>query len=300
MKKITLALAWMMAIFSQTLLAQTDSSTTSATVPNNVVTPTEATSTSNVAADFYTKLKDGPVHLNILSGVESMKTKEGEDYVYGGYSTFHLGTVSGNITENDHLSGTIYFRTDDAKDAAGTQEWYRAYITYNHKFLKQSDVGFDLKGEMYVRYLPTYKRRNDSSNNGMLRPAMSVSRAFDNGLYLSSKIHYAHNIAKSGRNDLEGRGTGYIYLITTQSYSFTEKLSVTFLQEWAHYYNKGTTEQEAGDMIGTLELGYQFHPQVYAGIYTTGYMMAEHDDKLMYEDFVEQMTYGFNVSLNVF
>lgn len=292
MKKTLLAMSCILAAISTTVFAQTD--TTAA-----AVTPSESTSTSNIS-DFYSRLKNGPVHLSLLSGVETMKTKEGEHYVYDGFSTFHLATLSGSLSDRDSLSATAYYRTDDPQNEAGTQEWYRAYITYNHKFLKQADVGFDLKGEMYFRYMPTYARRARSNNNAMVRPAVSVSRAFDNGLYLSSKLHYAHYIPKSGKADLEGRGTSYIYLITSQAYNITEKLSISFLQEWAHYYNKGTTEQEAGDLIGSLELGYQLHPQVYVGVYTTGFMMREHDDRFMSEDWSRQLTYGFNTSLTIF
>ena len=291
MNKKFLALGLLTAVLCTDLMAQSDSSATTAA---------EATSTSTEAADFYSRLKNGPVHFSLLSGIESMKKKEGEDYNYNGYSTFHLATVSGSITDRDSLSGTVYYRTDSEQNEAGTQEWYRAYVSYNHKWLKQSEVGFDLKTEMYLRYYPTYSRRAKSNNNGMVRPAVSVSRAFDSGLYLSTKLHFAQNIAKSGQSSLEGRSTGYIYLVTSQAYNFTDKLSISFLQEWAHYYNKGDSTQEGGDMIPSLELGYQLHPQVYAGIYTTGLLMQEHDGQLLAQDWSRQLTYGFNMSLTVF
>lgn len=290
MNKKILALGLFAAVMSSNVMAQSEA----------VAAPSETATSTATMADFYNKLKNGPVHLSLLSGIESMKTKEGEDYVYDGYSTFHLATVSGKITDKDSLSATAYYRTDDQKDEAGTQEWYRAYLTYKHTLLTQDQAGVGVYAEMYARYYPTYSRRASGNNNGMLRPALSVSRSFDNGLYLSSKIHYAYNVAKSGQVDREGRSTGYLYLVTSQAYNFTDKLSISFLQEWAHYYNKGETKQEGGDMIASLELGYQLHPQIYAGIYTTGYMMQEHDGNLIYEDFSRQLTYGFNMSLTVF
>ncbi len=290
MNKKILALGLFAAVLSSNVMAQSEA----------VTAPSETATSSATIADFYNKLKNGPVHLSLLSGIESMKTLENDSYVYDGYSTFHLATVSGKITDKDSLSGTIYYRTDDPQNKAGSQEWYRAYVTYKRTLLNQADAGVGVYAEMYARYYPTYSRRAAGNNNGMIRPAIAVSRSFDSGLYLSAKYHQAFNVAKSGKSELEGRSTGYNYLITTQAYNFTDKLSVSFLQEWAHYNNKGDSKQEGGDMIASLELGYQLHPQIYAGVYTTGYVMQEHDGNLIYEDFSRQLTYGFNMSLTVF
>lgn len=288
-KKI-LALALFTAVLSTSAMAQSEA----------VTAPSETATSTSTMADFYSKLKNGPVHFSLLSGVESMKTLEGDSYNYSGYSTFHLATLSGKLSDKDTLSATAYYRTDDPQNEAGSQEWYRAYVTYRRTLLSQADAGVGVYAEMYGRYYPTYSRRAAGGNNGMLRPALNVSRSFDSGLYLSSKLHYAYNLAKSGQADREGRGTGYMYLITSQAYNFTDKLSVSFLQEWAHYYNKGDSKQEGGDMVASLELGYQVHPQIYTGIYTSGYMMQEHDGNFLYEDFHRQLTYGFNMSLSVF
>ncbi len=288
-KKI-LALGLFAAVLSTSAMAQSEA----------VTAPSETATSTSTMADFYSKLKNGPVHFSLLSGVESMKTLEGDSYNYSGYSTFHLATLSGKLSDKDTLSATAYYRTDDPQNEAGSQEWYRAYVTYRRTLLSQADAGVGVYAEMYGRYYPTYSRRAAGGNNGMLRPALNVSRSFDSGLYLSSKLHYAYNLAKSGQADREGRGTGYMYLITSQAYNFTDKLSVSFLQEWAHYYNKGDSKQEGGDMVASLELGYQVHPQIYTGIYTSGYMMQEHDGNFLYEDFHRQLTYGFNMSLSVF
>lgn len=290
MNKTILALGLFAAVLSSNAMAQSEA----------VTAPSETATSTSTVADFYSKLKNGPVHLSLLSGVESMKTLDGDSYVYDGYSTFHLATVSGKITAKDSLSGTVYYRTDDPKNEAGTQEWYRTYLTYKRTLLTQEEAGVGVYAEMYGRYYPTYARRASGGNNGMIRPALNVSRSFDSGLFLSSKLHYAHNIAKSGQEDRETRSTGYIYLITSQAYNFTDKLSVSFLQEWIHSYMKGETQRESGNMAASLELGYQVHPQVYAGIYTTGIVMNEHDGNFLYDDFHRQLTYGFNMSLTVF
>lgn len=263
------------------------------------------TSTSNLK-NLYQKLKESPASMNVLLDTGFSKNENNEIVSATQTNIAYLGW---KLSSKDSLRLENRWTTNFGWDESKTDEenkadttWSREVIKYTRTgILNQKDNGINLSANMELRILPDAEARGKSNSNGGVRPSVSASHSLSNGINLSGTFYYMRNLR---RDDKPSTYTSYNYLVTSQSYGFTEKLSLAFIQEYIRMSKPGTADT-AGlhndeDLTVTAELGYQFNPVVYAGIYAGNTLMASNDGQLFKDEIFPNANWGVNFYISAF
>lgn len=264
-----------------------------------------AATTSTSKASVWQKLKESPASLNILSATDFNKRA---DHKINGATMTNIVYLGWKLSDKDSLRLENRWTTKKTWQAPTKKErefdttYARQVLKYQRTgILNQKEHGINLKAAMEYRYLPDAKTRQQANYHSLFRPSVSASRSFDNGFGLSGTLYYAKKL--NFRTKEQGTGTDYLYLVTTQSFSFTDKLSLSITEEFFHSYVKGREYAGVNDyseVSVSAELGYSFNPAIYAGISVATTPFKAHDQRTTAVDWLKKAGYGFNVYMSVF
>ncbi|MBT7609777.1 MAG: hypothetical protein HN576_08470 [Bacteriovoracaceae bacterium] len=271
-----------------------------------------ATNTTTANASVWQKLKESPASLNILSATDATKNS---DHKINGVSMTNIVYLGWKLSEKDSLRLENRWSTSKKWQAATKEEremdttMSRQVIKYSRSgILNQKDHGVNVKAALEGRYYPDHDMRVSKNSYGLVRPSVSVSRSFESGLSLSNTLYYAKNLNIKTKE--HGTTVDYLYLVLSQSYSFTDKLSLSLTEEFFHAYKKGRKYLKAdsnGKAIRdienvsiSMELGYQFNPSIYGGVSVASSPFVAHDQRTTAVDWAKDLGYGFNVYMSAF
>ena len=264
-----------------------------------------AATTSTSKASLWQKLKESPVSLNILSATDLNKN---EKHKINGASMTNIAYLGWKLSDKDSLRLENRWTTDKTWQAATKKErefdttHSRMVLKYTRSgILNQKEHGINLKAALEARYLPDHDRRESGNRYGLIRPSVSMSKSFNSGFGLSGTLYYAKKLLKKSKEP--GTGVDYLYLVTTQSFSFTDKLSLSITEEFFHQYVKGRQYNGNNDVESvdiSMELGYQFNPSIYGGVSVASSPFQAHDQRTTAVDWAKKLGYGFNVYMSVF
>lgn len=266
---------------------------------------TTAATTSTSNASVWQKLKESPASLNILSATDFKKDSK---HKVNGASMTNVVYLGWKLTDKDSLrlenrwttNKTWQAPTKEAREFDTT--FARQVLKYDRSgILNQKEHGVNMKAALEYRYLPDHDSRHSANYHSMFRPSVSLSRSFDSGFGLSGTLYYARKLNMRAKE--QGAGVDYLYLVTTQSFSFTDKLSLSLTEEFFHSYVKGRQYNGVNDYSEvsiSAELGYSFNPAIYAGISVATTPFIGHDQRTTAVDWLKKAGYGFNVYMSVF
>ena len=275
---------------------------------NLVLAQDAANQIKNQDKSWYQELKDSPWGFQVLTDTEFDTTRRNKKMNRAttlnlAYIKYKLSDVDSLRLENRTITRKVF--TPEPGQANDSDTYMdRMVLQYKRTgLMTQANDGINLSASMDLRYRPSDRRRNALNQYGLIRPNVVASRSFGKA-NASVAGYYAQMFQQvSGKVDT---GKSYWYLITEQGYSFTDKFSMSFTQEWfAQNVSKEGTVYTDGDgnsviarddyqMLLTLSGSYQVHPQISLGLYTTAADNSFNDDSL--KDF----TTGFSVFATVF
>ena len=269
---------------------------------------TGAASTSTAtSANLWQKLKESPATFSILSDYGLNKNKNNQvtsvDTTNIAYLGWKLTKKDSIKLENRWATNNIWVKEDRTDANKVDTTFSRQVLKYTRSgILNQAKHGINLSGNLEYRYYPDTALKASANSNGGIRPSVSASRSFDSGISLSGTYYYYRNLVKN--TDKKSTYTSYDYLVTTQSYGFTDKLSISLTEEFFRTSKPGTATDAAiqndEDLTVTAELGYQFNPVVYGGVYAGNSIMTAHDGRTFQKEIFPNANWGVNFYISAF
>lgn len=268
----------------------------------------QTTSATNTSTDksFYQKLKDSPFGMSFYLSAEARADAERRGK-YDGVSSTNIVTAKYKLTDKDSVAWANRYTYSNNSDTRANQAWARSVLRYSRGgILNQNDHGINLSGSIDFRYLPENDTRRAVNRYGLIRPKLGASRSFDNGFSLASSLYFAQRILRESAQ--AGSGFNYWYLVTIQSYSATDKLGFSLVQEWFHsdVTNDGEPDLDGNtindftDMIMTAEVSYSFTSQLAGAFYVTSEAFVNHDGKSFREGWLENPGVGVYATISAF
>lgn len=275
-------------------------------------TLTESNSLTQSTSALYSSLRESPLDLSYLLEVDMNKNTDNN---YDGLSTIHLPTLSYDFGDYGRVSMVNYFHTKnsistDEKNANDNyNRWERLTFKYSKNLLSQDQHGVSLSLAIERRNYMDFDLRKSINQYGLNRISASLNRSFENGLSVGNTLYFAEKDLRDASNITSAQN--YIYLVTTQSYALTEKLSLKALQEWFHGLNKnvGNIVGEPGsfssihntsDLSLTLGLSYQLSKRVSVGVEAVQSLMTSNNGRLFNQDIGKKANYDVYLSASLF
>ncbi|MCO4794783.1 MAG: hypothetical protein KC493_13775 [Bacteriovoracaceae bacterium] len=266
---------------------------------------TGSTSTSTAStANLYQKLKESPASFSILSDYGLNKNKNNQ---VTSVDTLNIAYLGWKVTSKDKVRienrwSTSSIWNKDKKEKSDTT-FSRQVLKYTRSgLLSQDKHGINLSGNLEWRHLPDTAMKGSANSNGGIRTSLSASRSLKNGISLSGTYYHMRNLVKNRAN--KATYTYYDYLVTTQSYGFTDKISLSITEEFFKNHKPGTkadaATQNTEDLSVTAELGYQFNPIVYGGVYAGNSIMTAHDGRTFQKEIFPNANWGVNFYISAF
>lgn len=269
---------------------------------------TGSTSTSTAtSANLWQKLKESPATFSILSDYGLNKNKNNQ---ITSVDTLNIAYLGWKLTSKDYIRMENRWSTSNIWVKADRTDANKVDTTFSRQVLKytrsgiltQAKHGLNLSGNLEYRYLPDTAMKGAGNSNGGIRTSLSSSRSFDNGIRLSGTFYHMRNLVKNRAN--KATYDYYNYLVTTQSYGFTDKLSISLTEEFFKNYKPGTEAdasiQDVEDLSVTAELGYQFNPVIYGGVYAGNSIMTAHDGRTFQKEIFPNANWGVNFYISAF
>ena len=270
-----------------------------------------ASSAGTLSSDlgsFYKKLQDSPLSLTLIS--EAATDNKTSNHKINQLNNTNIVYLGYKLSPNDSLTleNRFIFKKVESKEA--TDEWARQVLSYSRSgLLTQAKHGVDLSAKIEERYLPEAAIRAKNGSYGITRLSATTAQSFKNGFSHAETLHFAIN---NKRAKTVESYDNYLYLVTTQSYSFTEKLSFTATQEIIRTYGNDYTtvtisdgEASTNNTDETLDLSfsldYQINAQIGVGFGLGGInLMSAHDKELINPDMLKGMDYSVNAVISAF
>lgn len=264
-----------------------------------------AATTSTTQASTWQKLKESPASLSIYA---SVGTEKDDDQKINGATSTNMVYLGWKLSDKDSLRLENRWATKklwgaSTKEARATDTSFkRTVLKYSRSgILNQKDHGINLKAALEARYLFDHDARVGGNNYGLIRPSISASRSLTNGINLSATLMYAKKLTIKSKE--QGTNVDYLLLLLSQSYSFTDKLTLTLSQDLFHSYKKGRQYNgvnDYSDIVVGSELGYQFTTAFSGAISVSGTPFVAHDQRTTAANWAKELSYGANVYISVF
>ncbi len=267
---------------------------------------TTATTTSTTNASAWQKLKDSPASLNIYSGTDLTRNKKNDIDGTSSLNILYLGwklSDKNSLRMENRWSTGQKWQAPTKKDREFDTTFSRQVLKYTRSgILNEKEHGINLAANLEGRYYPDHDTRISTNSYGLIRPSLSASKSFENGLSLSGTFYYAKKLLIKAKE--QGASVDYLYLYTRQSYSYSDKLSFFLYQELFRDFKKGReylgTENDTERIDISMGLSYQFTPMISGGASVGANPFIANDQKLVKENWLGAATYGVNLYLSVF
>jgi hypothetical protein len=275
------------------------------TLTTSAFTAESAATTMTTTASTWQKLKESPASLSIFA---SVSTEKDETNKINGASSTNMVYLGWKLSDKDSLRLENRWATEKLWGAS-TKEARKMDTTFKRTVLKysrsgilnQKDHGINLKAALEARYYFDHDLRTGGNNYGLLRPSLSASRSLKNGLSLSATLMYAKKLNIETKQ--QGTGVDYLLLLLSQSYSITDKLTVTLSEDLYHSYVKGRQYNGVNDSSSISiagELGYQLTTAFSGAVSVSGTPFKGHDQRTSAANWAKELSYGANVYISVF
>ena len=259
-----------------------------------------STSTKTTAS-FWQKLKESPATFSILSDYSLRKNSKNQAK---SIDTLNIAYLGWKLTKNDYVrmenrwsTANIWVKADRTDANKIDTTFSRQVLKYTRSgILTQDKHGINLSANLEYRYYPDTEMKASGNSNGGVRASVSTSKSFKNGIRLSGSYYHMRNLVKNRAN--KATWDSYNYLVTSQAYGITDKLSISLTEEFFKNNKPGTAAnaaiQDVEDLSVTAELGYQFNPVVYGGLYAGNSIMQAHDGRTFREEIFPNANWGMN------
>lgn len=266
-----------------------------------------ATTSTSTLGSFYKKLKESPLGLSFYQDTAT-KRDSSDGNAIRGVDTVNMFTVSYKLSPNDSMK--VYSRWDISKlqgQEISENTWNRAHISYSRSnILTEAKHGVGLSLGAGLRYHPDAQNRAAGSTYGLYRLEGNLSKSF--GKFSLSNVFY---VAKYIERDPKPNtmNNNYLDIITTQSYSLTDKWSVYTTQDWYRINKKGQGKlSSAGDIVRPIEAmdfyvgsAYQVTPEFGTELYSSvGGMVESHDGRTFKKNLQSNFNLGLIMTLTAF
>jgi hypothetical protein len=266
-----------------------------------------ASTSTTTSANLWQKLKESPATFSILSDYSLNKNKNNQ---VTSVDTLNIAYLGWRLTKKDYVRMENRWSTSNIWVKADRTDANKVDTTFSRQVLKytrsgiltQAKHGINLSGNLEYRYYPDTAMKASGNSNGGVRASVSTSRSFKNGISLSGTYYHMRNLVKNRAN--KATWDSYNYLVTTQAYGITDKLSISLVEEFFKNNKPGTATnaaiQDFEDLSVTAELGYQFNSVVYGGVYAGNSIMQAHDGRTFREEIFPNANWGMNFYISAF
>ncbi len=266
-----------------------------------------ASTSTTTSASLWQKLKESPATFSIYSGYDFNKNKQNQIETVTSTNIAYLGwklTKKDYIRmENRWVSDNLWVKADRNESNKIDTTYSRQVLKYTRSgILKQDKHGMNLSANLEYRNYPDTALRAQANSNGGIRPSLSASKSFNNGFSLSGTYYHYRNLVKNKQK--LSTYTSYNYLITTEAYSLTDKLSVSLTQEF-YKSNKPGVDTDPSIKTGenlymSAEIGYQINPVIYTALTAGNEIMKAQDGRLFKEEIFPNANWGAYVYISAF
>ena len=268
-----------------------------------------STATSTADASLYQKLKDSPASLRLYTNFETSRDKKAK---INGTTNTSMLYVGWKFSDTDKIrleNRLVTKRSFTGEDRETKYDVSRQVIKYTRSgILSQDKNGIDLSANAELRYHPNSTTRDAKNRYGHGRLSVGVGKDFGK-FNLGSSLFYARNILK--KEGVLGTARDYWLLVTAQTYSFTDKLSLSFSQEWYHGNTIGTKAfqankkgidklRDANEVYAHLETNYVFNKVLTGGLAVGATPLASNDGRTFVKHLEEKLIYNVNLNISAF
>ncbi len=240
------------------------------------------------------KLKDSPLSMNVLLATDAIGTTTD----LNGVKQTNIAYLGYKLSDNDKIRLENRWTVIKDGDEDLTSSYSRAVFKYTRSGLMTEDKnGINLSANLEWRWLPEGASRSSSNSYGLWRTSLSTSKKITDTFSIYSTAYFAVMNTKDYSN--KDSSNNYLYLVTTEAFDLGSDLSLSVTEE-IFKTNTFSGTGETYNVALTAELGKQFTPSLYAGVSVNGSPINTKDSWSYDKSWVENLGYGFNMSLTAF
>jgi hypothetical protein len=240
------------------------------------------------------KLKDSPLSMNVLLATDAIGTTTD----LSGVQQTNIAYLGYKLSDNDKVRLENRWTVVKDGDEDLTSSYSRSVFKYTRSGLMTEDKdGINLSANLEIRWLPEGESRASSNSYGLWRTSLSSSKKITDTLSIYSTAYFAVMNTKDYSN--KDSNNNYLYFVTTEAFDLGNDLSLSVTEE-IYKANTFSGTGETSNVALTAELGKQFTPSLYAGVSVNGSPIGSKDSWSYDKRWVENLNYGFNMSLTAF
>jgi hypothetical protein len=245
---------------------------------------------------FYQELKDSPLKMNIYT--ETIGSRA-DNTSFNGINNNIYPSLSYKISDRYKVAVSSKYKMNMVGDKASPDTWNRTTFKFNRTgILKQDKHGIDLSAGIDKRFY----MQDASTASGHVRVSAKAKRKINNKLSVGASLYLAA-LQNKDEKTVAKTNTGYIDLVTFQSYSFNDKLSLSLLQEFYKTTKEDSTPadvKETAVIVVKAELGYQITPSFATAFGVTATPFEAADNRTFAKDWEQTPSVQVDFNWSVF